>query len=108
MAYHVALCDEVGLELLGTIERWQKHKLILREAVRLARQQLFLGSETADGVLRIALASIVRAVWRNDAGLAEILIARSELVQIQPILTKVETLLFATLGFSRLKRRKPK
>jgi hypothetical protein len=79
--YHQALCDQTGLSDLGTIERWQTHKVIIREAARLARRQLFLENESSEETKHIALQSIARAVWRNDTSLAEILADRSPLAQ---------------------------
>jgi hypothetical protein len=74
---HDRLCDELELDTIPTFERWEVHKEVIREAARLAKEAMFLEAGGSTEAVNMRLTSIARAVTRNDAKLANILITHA-------------------------------
>ena len=77
--YHDELWSDVETKHMGPMERWAPHKTIIRMAADAARIKLFAENLDNKEVKAIALSSIARAIWQNNASLASRLTLQSPL-----------------------------
>ena len=67
----------VDLSSMGTWERWDTHKIILRDAAIHSRNHMLLADKDSDFTLQGTISSLTRAIWQNNVKLAAKIIDRS-------------------------------
>ena len=87
---HDELVAEVDLRRLPPVQRWEQHKIILRQAGRYARNAMLNGAEHTEFEVNQSLATISRTVWHNDVRLARKLLQCSTLAQDHIVVTDAE------------------
>jgi len=70
-----ALTDAACLDELSPPMRLQQHKVLIREAARIARDDSFINGATDATSLSAACATVARCVWNNDIRVYRILVA---------------------------------
>ena len=80
-AAHDKLVEAARLHELPPVTRWQLHKLIIREAALLARDEQCQSSPESPYAVHTTLTAVSRAVWLNDVRLGKLLIDKSALAR---------------------------
>lgn len=80
--YVKQLICKAGLEHLGSQERYDHHKLILLEAARLAREELFDKRNICIDSCLMIHSSCARAVVHNNVRTARLMLSKSEIAQM--------------------------
>ena len=68
----------VDLDSMPPWQRWQEHKILIRDAALHARDAILTAQKHSDFTIQGTISSTCRAIWSNNVKLANILIGRSE------------------------------
>ena len=96
---HDALVAEADLRSLPPVQRWERHKAILRQAGEFARNALLNGREHTEFQVNQTLSTIARTVWHNDVRLARKLTQCSSLAKQHLRVTDAEVTLLCPQAF---------
>jgi hypothetical protein len=79
---HDELVTQTALRKLPPVQRWELHKVILRQAGEHAREKLVYAAEHTEFEVNQSLTTIARTVWHNDVRLARKLLRCSDLAKL--------------------------
>ena len=101
-SHHDTLCRAAALDSLPAVLRWETHKLIIKEAARVALDEHLLLHGQDGEAKGLTLSSIARAIWFCDCRLARVLLARSSIARELLSVTGSMVSLINPAGFAAL------
>jgi len=96
-----ATLKQVDLDSLPTWERWETHKIILRDAALHARDHMLSSQEDSDFSIQGTISSIARAIWSGNVKLMRIILARSAFARKHLHIHDDEIQIFDAVEFDR-------
>ena len=97
---HDQLAKDANLDALPVVQRWERHKAILRKAGEHARNALLNARDQSNFQVNQTLTTIARVVWHNDVRLGRKLLECSSIAQEHLIVSDAEVQLKCPATFS--------
>ena len=98
---HDELVERADLASLPPVQRWERHKIILRQAGKFARNALLLAPGNSEHEANQSLSTIARTVWHNDTRLGRKLMQCSEAARRHLVVTDAEVQLRSPAAFKK-------